>query len=97
MTEGDEERVADPLAFCMALAIAAIAFFAVDSCASVPIAPPAPTVKTVCLPMTTYSQAQEQAVAAELAKLAPDDPVAAFIVDYGQMRAADRACLAQAQ
>lgn len=97
MTFAMEKRLFRLLALATLSAWAVADVLMISSCASTPSAVPTPSVKIACLPLKGYSQAQDQAVAAELAKLAPDDPVAAFIVDYGQMRAADRACLAQAQ
>ena len=54
---------------------------------------PAPVVKTLCLPMPAYSEAQQSAAADELAALPGGSVLATFIVDYAGMRAANRACL----
>ena len=46
----------------------------------------------VCAPLVTYTPAQEAAVAVELKTLPANDPVAAFIVDYGRERQMLRTC-----
>lgn len=75
-----------------------LAALLLSGCATAGSAPPvtaqqATVVKTICLPLKAYAEPQEKAVAAELQKLPADDPLAGFVTDYGQMRAADRACI----
>lgn len=53
---------------------------------------PPPAVTVVCPPIKAYTKAEEQAVAASLASLPAGSPIAAFIADYGALRAAARAC-----
>lgn len=55
------------------------------------------TVKTECLPLTPYTQAQQQALANAMVAAGLDDnsPIAQAIVDYERMRDEDRACLAK--
>lgn len=55
-------------------------------------APPPLDVKIQCLPMVTYSAADQKALASEL----PHDGPGAqrFMMDYLAMRTANRACLA---
>ena len=50
-------------------------------------------VEILCLPMTEYSDADQSAAASELEALADSSVIARFVIDYGQMRAANRACL----
>lgn len=76
-----------PVHLLMILGSAYGCAFAV-ACANLPAA------HSVCLPMKSYTAAQQQAVAAQLAALPPDSPVAGLVVDYGQLRAANRACAA---
>lgn len=52
-----------------------------------------PAVKLQCLPLKTYSAEQQKALADALAVLPDTSPVASAMIDYGQLRAADRACL----
>jgi len=53
--------------------------------------PPTPIPTPTCLPLKTYTAAQEAEAAKELAGLPVGSTVAQFVTDYGQMRAADRA------
>lgn len=73
--------------------IAAVALILLSGCAGT-LPAPSVAVQQACLPMATYTAAQEQAVGAELAAFKPADPILLFIIDYGAMRAANRACLA---
>lgn len=59
-------------------------------------ATPAPTVvtTTTCLPMTSYTAAQEKAAGDALAALDAGSELVAMMTDYGALRAADRACIA---
>lgn len=58
-------------------------------------ATPAPVVTVTCLPLASYTAAQEQAVAEEILALPPADAdLIQLFTDFSQMRAADRACLA---
>jgi hypothetical protein len=84
----------------MRAAFALILLGACTSCASVPVptvptAAATPTVTVQCLPLKSYTLAEEQSVAAELQTLPQGDPIAGFIADYGAMRSADRACLSK--
>lgn len=51
-----------------------------------------PAVRQQCLPMKTYTLAQEQALAGALRALPGDSPLVRAMADYGQLRAANRAC-----
>lgn len=51
-------------------------------------------VQASCLPLKAYTPAVETEMAKELAALPPGSALAQAIVDYGQMRTADRACIA---
>lgn len=51
-------------------------------------------IEVVCLPMTEYSDADQSAAASELEAMADGSVVVRFVVDYGVMRSANRACLA---
>lgn len=53
-----------------------------------------PAIRSQCLPMKDYSAAQQQALAAALAAVAPDSPLVGAMADYGALRAANRACAA---
>ncbi len=54
---------------------------------------PAPVVTVTCLPLASYTAAQEQAVAEEILALPPaDSDLIEFFNDYGALRSADRAC-----
>lgn len=65
------------LALCCALA----------GCAtSLATAPPS------CLPLSTYSPAQQKALAEAVAALPPGSPLLDLVTDYAAMRDADRAC-----
>lgn len=59
-------------------------------------ATPPPQVQTVrCLPMATYTQTYETALAAATASLPSLSPLVQAMIDYAALRAADRACLTQ--
>lgn len=68
-------------------------------CASEPAVPPVPkpVAAVTCLPLATYSPAQETALGGALAALDPANPIVSAMGDYGAMRAADRACLGLVQ
>ena len=51
-------------------------------------------VQVHCLPMKDYSAAEQEALAAALAPLPADSVIVQFVIDYGAMRAANRACIA---
>jgi len=53
--------------------------------------PPAPVAQPICLPMVSYSKAEQTKAADELAALPPDSTLGRLVVDYGQLRAANRA------
>lgn len=61
-------------------------------------ATPAPAVQTTttCLPLTSYTAAQEKAAGDALAALDTGSELVAMMTDYGALRAADRACIASA-
>ena len=44
--------------------------------------------------MKDYSDAEQKALAAALTPLPADSAIVRFVTDYGQLRAANRACLA---
>ena len=50
-------------------------------------------VEFICLPMSSYSVADQSAAADELDGLPEGSVIGRMIVDYGVMRAANRACL----
>ena len=50
--------------------------------------------QTSCIPLVSYSAEQQKALAAALVVIDPSNPLVGAMVDYGQMRAADRACIA---
>lgn len=63
---------------------------ALSSCAT----PPAPTPvisKPACLPMKTYTQGEEAAVSLEMRSHSVPTAEDQFIIDYGQLRAENRA------
>ena len=76
------------------LTLAAIALLSACSTASQP--PVASTIQTQCLPLATFTEAESQELAIELAQLkALNLPmVTKVVLDDADMRAADRACLA---
>lgn len=49
---------------------------------------------TACLPLKPYTAEEQAQLAAALAVLPDNDPMALALIDYGKMRQADRACLA---
>lgn len=51
-----------------------------------------PAVKSVCLPMKTYSKADQALIAESVAALPAGSMIAQIITDYGAMRDANRAC-----
>lgn len=51
-------------------------------------------VKVQCLPMAAYTPAQQTQASAELGMLQGGSELAQMIVDYGKLRAANRACAA---
>lgn len=50
---------------------------------------------TACLPMVEYSTDEQSRAASELDALPHGSVIGRFVVDYGAMRAANRACLAK--
>ncbi len=67
------------------------AALALAACATAPVVS-APTVAVVCPPITTYTAAQETAMAQALSALPTGSPLATAMADYGKLRAAARAC-----
>lgn len=59
--------------------------------------PPAPqlVIRLQCLPMASYTPAEQKQAAKELQGLAPGSELGKMMVDYGALRAADRACQSQ--
>lgn len=55
-------------------------------------APPARAASVQCLPMVEYSKAEQQKAAQELKGLPEGSMLAKFVIDYGALRKADRAC-----
>jgi hypothetical protein len=61
-------------------------------CASTP--KPLPVAQSPsCLPLVSYTPDFQKQAAEQLQSIPPASPVAQMVVDYGKMRAADRACL----
>jgi hypothetical protein len=58
-------------------------------------APPPVLTHTTCLPMADYSRAEQDKAADELQALPSGSQVGKMVVDYGQMRAANRAACAR--
>lgn len=54
--------------------------------------PPQTILDVQCLPMASYTRAEQERAAAELESLPPGSMLARFVVDYGALRAANRAC-----
>lgn len=50
--------------------------------------------RTECLPMRDYTPAEQRQAEEELRALPQNSEIAKFVVDYGAMRAANRACRA---
>lgn len=56
---------------------------------------PASRLQSLCLPMKVYSTEAQKSAASELAALPDSSVLAQMMVDYGAMRAANRACQGQ--
>lgn len=71
-----------------------LAGLSLSGCASQPGPALAPQIVTrlQCLPMVSYSKEEQAQAADELSKLPAGSMLARFVVDYGAMRSADRAC-----
>lgn len=67
------------------------------ACLSVGFCQTTTAMQPVCLPLTPYSAGDQAQAAAELGALPPASVLGRFVVDYGRMREADRACLAAAK
>lgn len=85
----------DPIWFrrlrsALGVAFLSTATLSAFGCAHAPAPTPAPQV--ACLPLRSYTKAQQQQAAQELAKLPSDSVVAQMVVDYGTLRDADRVC-----
>jgi hypothetical protein len=50
-------------------------------------------VTVVCLPQATYTPAEQRAMADAVEALPEGSPLVGVVVDYGKMRAANKACL----
>lgn len=70
-------------AICIVFAV----FLTCSACASTT------AVKPVCLPLKSYDAATERQLAVEVAALPLGAALTMAMVDYGVMRAADRACM----
>lgn len=81
------------LLFCASLSACASPQARVETATAVAASKPVAAV--TCLPMATYPLAQERALAAAVAALPPDSPLVQAVIDYGALRKANRACLAQ--
>ena len=79
------ERVMKRIAPILAAAL-------LSGCATAP--PASPVTVVTCLPLKSYTAIEEQALATALEALQAGDPFIQAMTDYGQMRAADRACIA---
>jgi len=55
-------------------------------------APKPADIQTVCLPIKSYTPAEQQNIKAALATLPQDSILRAIILDYENLRDADRAC-----
>lgn len=74
--------------FCVMLAGAEALTLAATACATHPAA----AITTTCLPLKTYSPAEQKALAEQLATIPKGSPLDLAMQDYGAMRDADRAC-----
>lgn len=74
---------------CLMSAALGMLLLALTACAHAP-APP-PTTRTACLPMAEYSRAEQDKAADELEALPSNSQVGRMVVDYGTLRAANRA------
>lgn len=55
---------------------------------------PQTAIKAQCLPLVAYTPAEDTAAAAAIHALSGDNPLIEYMLDYGRMRDADRACIA---
>lgn len=94
-----EREISEGVEALIALVVALAIFGGLSACATTkPTAPPPPpavVARLQCLPMVSYSKAEQTQAADELAKLPAGSMVGRLVTDYGAMRAADRACQAQ--
>ena len=70
------------------LAILAVAAVGLASCQTLT------AVQLTCLPLKTYTPAEQKALADAMAALDPTSPLIGLAGDYSAMRDADRACVA---
>lgn len=73
--------------YLVSVAGAAAASATLQACAASPV-----QISTQCPPLATYTPAQQQALAAAVQALPDGSPLVSAMLDYGQLRAADRAC-----
>lgn len=69
-------------------------FLTLSACATSRAPSDTPQPPPTCLPLHTYTPAEEAALGAAVADLPFGSPLVSAMVDYGAMRAGDRACLA---
>lgn len=67
--------------------VVTLAFAVARGCAT------APAIHQQCLPMKTYTAAEEHALAGAVRALQADSPLVGAMADYGALRAANRACI----
>lgn len=77
----------------LGVAFLGAALYGAAGCATRP-APIPPVAAPVCLPMRSYSPAEQKALADQLETLPQDSPVSRAFIDYERLRDADRACQA---
>lgn len=75
------------------LSVLALNSVIISACATQPKPQPVPVVTVQCLPLASYSPEEQRKAAAELAALPQGSSLAKLVIDYGKLRAADRACL----
>lgn len=68
--------------------VLAVSALLLAGCATTPSATPA----SVCPPVKTYTQTEQDALAAAVAALPAGNPLTGAMLDYGRLRAAARAC-----
>lgn len=75
------------------VAIWAVVGLALIFCAAMLFGCVAPSSQVHCLPLPTYSPAEQVRLAAELSTLPPGAALRRAVDDYERMRDADRACM----
>lgn len=51
------------------------------------------TFHAICLPLKEYTAAEQQEAASELSRMPKSAEIPKMIVDYGELRSADRECM----